>query len=181
MVDLIQIYDGAFYCPARKWENKKHSQTNWRHHIIPFKSPNVFYFSVSAFLKLFYSALSLSYSRSLSSRCLGNPKRAITISPRPMKRQNKWPQLNAFDVKAFYAGEFLIWFLLGNIFHVWICSDSSSMQSCCKAAIFPNVNTKMAHILQLLHDFMVSPILILNTNQIFTFDSFNAHTKKTNP
>lgn len=59
MVDLIQIYDGAFYCPARKWENKKHSQTNWRHHIIPFKSPNVFYFSVSAFLKLFYSALAL--------------------------------------------------------------------------------------------------------------------------
>lgn len=40
------------------------------------------------------------------------------------------------------------------------------------------LNTKMAHILQLLHDFMVSPILILNTNQIFTFDSFNAHTKK---
>lgn len=36
----------------RKWENKKHSQTNWCHHIIPFKSQTYSIFSVLVFLQL---------------------------------------------------------------------------------------------------------------------------------
>lgn len=98
LLDLIQIYDGAFYCVARpkekKWKNKKHFQTNWRHHTMPFKSQTYSTFGVSvffhSFISLFLWLLLSPLCSSLSSRCLANQmEKHITITATEW-RWNEW-------------------------------------------------------------------------------------------
>lgn len=116
LLDLIQIYGGAFYCVAhptekKKWQNKKHSQTNWRHHIMPFKSQTYSTFGVSVFFHSFISLLLWLLLSPLctarSSRCLAKQmEKHITITATEWRWNGIQNNARTASARALDAGEY---------------------------------------------------------------------------